>query len=176
MIRAARLEAGSPEVTNGCCPKERQKGKEPLLSKITSNRLKQDSSATRKTHKEDRGHRLPLRLPVPHLSRPGPRGPQSSSSLHAGVHSSQGFLPLCFFLPSGVPGQTSACPRPSAGSSGESRAGEPSGAWGFAVLGPRSFLSVQKPAQNGRGRSTCSFPSPQQLSPRRRALLSCALP
>lgn len=159
MIRAARLEAGSPEVTKGCCPKEKQNQKEPLLPKITSNRLKQGSSATRKTHKEDRGHHLPLRLPVPDLSRPGPRGPQSSLALHAGVHSSQGFLPLCFFLPSGVPGQTSACPHLSAGSSGESRAGEPSGAWGFAVLGPRSFLSVLKPTKKGRGHSTCSFPS-----------------
>lgn len=82
-----------------------------------------------------------------------PRGPHSSSSssssLHAGVLSCQGFLPLCFFLPVGAPGQTSACPHLPAGSSGGSRAGEPSGAWGSAVLGARSFLAVQKPTAHG---------------------------
>lgn len=139
------------------------KGKTKTKATITSQDHVQQAQAGFLCYQEDaqRGPRAPPAPPpsAPGPVSPGPRGPQSSLALHAGVHSSQGFVPLCFFLPSGVPGQTSACPRLSAGSSGESRAGEPSAAWGFAVLGPRSFLSVQKPRENRRGHSTCSFPS-----------------
>lgn len=36
IIRSSRLKTGSPAVTNGCSPKEKQKSKKPLLSKLTS--------------------------------------------------------------------------------------------------------------------------------------------
>lgn len=65
MIRAARLEAGAPEVTNGCCPEEKEnKERNPYFPGWRPDGLKQDSLATGKTHKEHRGQRVPLRLPV----------------------------------------------------------------------------------------------------------------
>ena len=115
--------------------------------------------APRMMHKVDRGHHLPLCLPVPHRCAAGPRGPPSSPCLCASALSSWAFVPLCFFLPAGVPGQTSACPRLPAGSTGGSRAGEASAAWGSSALGARSFRSIPIPMTKGRGQSRCSFAS-----------------